>query len=236
MSLLMCFFVILYATAEIDPEKSKEITDQLKGFFSDNQDVIDQQKMNESQTLFLLLSILNKEIKEEQGEDLGLASKEAEEAETVDDISEKLKDRILDRLERAAKKIVVYDFILPDDELFSSGSTRLRKASQKKVNDIAKVIRSVKNIEGIAITGHSDGTPTSRNSRYPNNFALSSARAGTIAQLFIDNGVDKSTIKVSGMGPLEPLFPEKDSRGKLIRKNQQRNRRVHIMLKVRKNR
>ena len=232
MSLLMCFFVILYATAEINPEKSREITSQLKYFFSDNKETVDHHvKMNEMQTLYLLLTFLNKEIKASESLEDPTETSSNEKEDQIDKVIEKLKEKLLERMEKEREKTFTYDFILPDT-LFSSGSVTIKEQAVQKITEIANLVKNLPKVEELSITGHADSSPTRKSGKYPNNFSLSAARAGSVAQIFIESGIDKEIIRVSGMGSLQPLHPERDIRGRLLKLNQQKNRRIHIRLKA----
>ena len=117
---------------------------------------------------------------------------------------------------------------------FSPGSEEITKGARKNLDVMAKQIVQINDLIEVSVVGHTDKTPLGRSGKYPNNFALSSARAGSVAQILINGGVDERFVKVSGAGSTQPLFPEKDKNGKIILKNRNKNRRVHVIIKLRR--
>jgi outer membrane protein OmpA-like peptidoglycan-associated protein len=55
-----------------------------------------------------------------------------------------------------------------------------------------------------------------------------------VASTLIRFGIDPKLVSVRGMGSLKPLVPERDSAGRPIAANMAKNRRVGILLKVRR--
>jgi flagellar motor protein MotB len=75
----------------------------------------------------------------------------------------------------------------------------------------------------VQVIGHSDLTPIKK-SKWPDNTALSRARAQTVARVLTEGGV-RTMIDVDGRGESEPLVsPEKD------KSDQSRNRRVEVQV------
>jgi flagellar motor protein MotB len=75
----------------------------------------------------------------------------------------------------------------------------------------------------VAVVGHSDTTPIKK-SPWPDNTALSRARADTVARVLAENGV-RHPIAVEGRGESEPIvYPE------TTKADQARNRRVEILV------
>lgn len=94
-----------------------------------------------------------------------------------------------------------------------------------------KFINALKKVQlsHISVTGHSNPTPLSPQSRhiYSSNFELSLARARNIAELISqETKLDKNNIVVKGFGAAEPLTDNTTSEG------QHYNRRIEITVKT----
>jgi len=74
----------------------------------------------------------------------------------------------------------------------------------------------------IVVEGHTDSDPIST-LRYPNNMALSEARAKTVAKIIRSQVSDPSRVRVEGLGDSVPLATNSTAEGKA------RNRRVEVL-------
>ena len=68
-------------------------------------------------------------------------------------------------------------------------------------------------------------------SKNGSKWALSSARASKIAELFLKSGVSSKLIKASGMGDAKPLFAEQSANGRRLAKNMIKNQRMQIIFR-----
>ncbi len=124
--------------------------------------------------------------------------------------------------------------VLPAATLFPSGGYQLAPDARLKLKTLADGLRQVPGLVEIEVVGHTDGQPPPHGAE-GNNFTLSSMRAGAIAGVLIDFGVDKKKLVVRGMGDLKPLLPERTADGRPDPANMAKNRRVNLLLKVRRN-
>jgi flagellar motor protein MotB len=110
---------------------------------------------------------------------------------------------------------------------FKAGSDKLRRDAEL-MTALSATANALNRYNGasVAVVGHSDGDPI-RKSTWPNNDALSLARAQRVAQVLSENGVDENRISIDGRGFREPLVsPEVGAADKA------RNRRVEIMIRL----
>ncbi len=109
---------------------------------------------------------------------------------------------------------------------FPSFEVKLDSLMKASLDDIIDRYKD-SHIKHIYITGHSDSTPINPRSRdiYPDNYALSLARAEAVAE-YIINGLklDSSQFTVAGKGPDEPISAD------IIRGRDDLNRRVDIKI------
>lgn len=112
---------------------------------------------------------------------------------------------------------------LPEGVLFDSGRADLKEDGQSTLAQVATVLASIQNRE-FQIAGHTDNVPI-RNRRFPNNWALSTARAVTVARFLIDDGnVPANRISAAGYADTQPVSSNETDEGRA------QNRRIEIVL------
>ena len=100
---------------------------------------------------------------------------------------------------------------------------------RKVLNSILEPLRTLGSSHAFEIRGHTDSRKI-RSKKYPSNWHLSTARALTILEEFIELGFDESKLEAKGLASFSPLLPEVDQNGRLLRQNQALNRRVEIII------
>lgn len=116
---------------------------------------------------------------------------------------------------------------LKEGVLFPLGTANLNESSYAILKKIAGSLTNIK--YRITIEGHTDNLPI-QSLQFPSNWELSSARAGAVARLFIENGIPKEKVEIVGFADNKPLLPNTDSQGQSIPGNQAQNRRVVILV------
>lgn len=112
---------------------------------------------------------------------------------------------------------------LPEGVLFDSGRANLKEDGQSTLGQVATVLSSIENRE-FQIAGHTDNVPI-RNRRFPNNWALSTARAVTVARYLIEDGnVPANRISAAGYADTQPVSANDTPEGRA------QNRRIEIVL------
>lgn len=237
MSLLMCFFVILYATAVVDKDKHETMIDNLRLFFS-NKDIKDVRPygIEEEQNLYLLLSYMNKQSTISQGDISIEINNEQQKKIKEENIPTNQVESIRQQLSGLKRKIeneksLTYKIILPNSLIFRKGTTHLSTAAEKKLLTLAKIIQSQPDLKQIEIIGHADSTPIRKNRVISNNRALSALRASNISEILSKNGIDPAKITVIAKGESDTLVPEVGLEKTLKSNNQDKNRRIEIILK-----
>jgi OOP family OmpA-OmpF porin len=106
------------------------------------------------------------------------------------------------------------------DAFFDTNKATFRKEAQPELEKISERVRRVSSVEAVQITGHTDNTGT------PDyNQKLSEARAATVKDFLVKNGVDPSKITILGKGESSPLADNATKEGRA------KNRRVDVMVK-----
>ena len=122
-------------------------------------------------------------------------------------------------VETAGRKIVIR---IKEHGTFASGADQLAA----NFKPVLKIIREqLRDMEGqIIVEGHTDPDPI-RTARFRSNWALSSARAVSVAhELFDDPELDQERFTITGFADTKPLVSNTTTAGKA------RNRRVEIVV------
>ena len=241
-TLLMSFFVILYSITEINDEKMREmgrvIAETMGGEAQQEPSQAPIQQMTasrEKKALTVLMDMIG------YGKDIERGVQEIERLDSANQNVAKIREKIEAGLIKGNEKFAAYinkkgkdnelDIILPRDFLFQPGAVTLTVQARSALAQIAREIAMTKGLLGVVVTGHSDGSPSNKHP-LGDNWTVSAARAGAVAQELIHRGVSPTLISTSGMGATRPLFPERDAHGRPLPDNMMKNRRVHITIKA----
>jgi len=112
---------------------------------------------------------------------------------------------------------------------FNAGSADLRPEAIDLLNRLSDILKIKAQGFRIVVEGHTDDTPIATKF-FPSNWELSSARAGSVVRLFESQGFDGHLLRPLGLADKDPLFPNRDSDGKALPKNQAENRRIVIRI------
>lgn len=219
-TLLLCFFVLMFATSEVDVEKFKQIA----ASFSKNTLII----MPE-QTEGMLDALGNGivDMPEVKGEDDSENEFKEEGKEELKNIEEDFKtyfaeNDLEDKIEiEKDERFITLNF--KDGILFDSGRADIKTNA---INILGMVADKLSNYpdNDIKIEGHTDNMPINTE-RFPNNWYLSAARAISVATYFIDiKKFSPEKISTEGYGEYRPKAPNDTGENRSI------NRRVEIKI------
>ncbi|HOY68548.1 MAG TPA: flagellar motor protein MotB [Candidatus Ozemobacteraceae bacterium] len=117
---------------------------------------------------------------------------------------------------------------IPSKVLFMSGSATLKAGSDEVLEALVPVIGELNQF--IRIDGHCDDKPT-KNSQFPTNWELSSARACAVLRFFTEKiGLDSSRFSAQGFAEFRPQVEN------ITEADRDMNRRVEIMILTTKQR
>ncbi|MDR1741338.1 MAG: flagellar motor protein MotB [Synergistaceae bacterium] len=213
-TLVLCFFVLLFAMSSVDAEKFKKALISLKGS----------------------LGVLRGGTATESP----LEPNPPIEAVTTDQISPGTSpQRVLDtqhvaytiesylRKENLEKSIQVtvnqrgVTVSISDQFLFDSGSAVLKNDGKRVLYKIAALVRNV--VPAVAIEGHTDGVPLN-GGIYRDNWGLSSARAGVVASYMESEGAfAPEKLQAVGYSSYRPVVPNDTPEHRAL------NRRVDLV-------
>ena len=109
-----------------------------------------------------------------------------------------------------------------DTAMFSPGSSAPTKKGRNTIEKFARILYAVPN--KIFIEGHTDNTPI-RTKVFPSNWELSAARAGSIARLLEEFGIDSKRLEIAAYGKTRPKVSNDSPVLKSL------NRRIDILIK-----
>lgn len=217
-TLLMCFFVLLFAFSNIDAQKFTAVMQSFQG----SAGVLSGGKsLSEAPFVFDAMPE-------------NLSPNSQDQKEMIEDLKEKIeefakKNDITKSVDVVAEERGLL-IRLKDNILFGSGSAIIKKESEGMMNDLLKLLYSEEfKALSVVVEGHTDNIP-SQTFRYPTNWELSTARATNVIRFFIEEG-QASPIRFSaaGYGEYHPIASNDSEEGRA------QNRRVDILLLIDQN-
>ncbi len=214
-TLLMCFFVLLFAMSTTQQETYKELVKSLRS-------ALGAQAVPESGTRegLTMHAVPSEEPSENQQIDElgGMIEKELE------DIVSEVRELVLfNKLGGEVSVTKTEDGVvitMSDLLLFAQGGTTLSPKGLDILEKVAFVLAKL--AYHVKIKGHTDNEPIS-SARFPSNWELSSARASTVVRLLVQNGVPPFYVSAEGYAQYHPVATNDTAQGRA------RNRRVEIV-------
>ena len=204
-TLLLCFFVLLFALSTIDARKF------------DLAAMSFQQAFNGILTSLPTIAIQQEVLIPRLGGDAQNKRIAAEAAMQMREIVRK------ENLEDAVKVEVTETGIaikVSGEVSFESGSDRLRPEFIAILENLSKVVNDMPARE-IRVEGHTDNVPI-RTARFPSNWELSAARAIAVMRFLYERGADPAKMSAVGYGEFRPIYPN-DTEA-----NRRANRRIEV--------
>lgn len=250
MNLLLCFFVLLFASSTMDQGKIQKIAASFdKSTFSILESsavsLLSGELMSagvmQIPDIDAILKNAGKNIEGDTGDKTVSSSSDAEKLsdeevkKEFEERGEKQSEELYDEVVQMTESYSIDDQIVIDytsqyvqldlngSILFESGSAQIREDSKMFLQKIANVLVKYK-YNVIEIEGHTDNVPIST-SRFENNRALSTERARSVYEYIVsqENFID-SNMKIAGYGESKPVASNATAEGRA------RNRRVVIKI------
>ncbi|MET0293225.1 MAG: flagellar motor protein MotD [Steroidobacteraceae bacterium] len=230
-TLLLAFFVVMYAISSVNEGKYQVLSDSLAAAFRGQPRTFDPIEMADksgsdggAEPLTVLQQALQDQLPRSvlQGSPLADDKAAAEirrMAELVETALGPLIDKDLITVRRTAYGVEVE---MRADILFSSGSAELSPTAAPVLNQVAATLRPMPN--AIRVEGHTDNVPLRGRSAYPSNWELSAARAASVVHLFTDQGMPPKRLSVAAFGEQRPAQTNDTPEGRNA------NRRVLVVV------
>ena len=211
MSLLLCFFVLLLSMSSMDAKKVSEAIGSLSGAMSVLEGGIKTEISNERQ-----LEATPMDTTSETAEAVNKVSQAVIDA---NEMIEEAKGPSVS-LEEAEDGFVIH---LPASLLFKSGSATIENEDALLfLKRIALIVQELPNNMDVIVRGHTDNQGPDKNSPFKDNWELSSARAISVLQELLLDGVAPNRVSAAGYAEFRPLATNATKAGR------EKNRRVEI--------
>ena len=246
-TLLLAFFVVMYAISSINEGKFRVLSDSLQAAFRGTPRTLEpvqvgqktrgngadismsvvQQSMIEGQPRKMLEAIPLNNSKEE-GAGAAPYQRTAQHSPVAQQLA-----RVADELEKALQALVDANLVavrrhefwleveVRTDILFASGDARLSDKAIPALDALAGTL--VKYPNPVRVEGHTDNQPINT-SHFPSNWELSAARAANVVHRFARAGISPQRLSMIGFGEYRPAQSNDTAAGR------DANRRVIIVI------
>lgn len=230
-TLLLCFFVLLYSMATISTEKFEQINRSLQMTFksSANADKLDT-NIGKDPTTLLQNPDEDKDKKEKDHE-----REQDEEEKAIEDVdlSEELKE-LVEKLEELILELNLGEYIEVLDKdnsivlrinsiiLFDLGDALIKEDAIEPLTRIGFLLNTLP--ADILVQGHSDDLPINT-AIYPSNWELSSRRSTNIVRFLVErSAVNPDNLTATANAEFQPIAPNDTP------ENRQKNRRIDVVI------
>ncbi|MDH5298663.1 MAG: OmpA family protein [Desulfobulbaceae bacterium] len=207
MSLLLCFFILLLSFATMDATKFEEAAGSLQNAFG-------------SQRLQPMLGTpmgQNMIAKEFPGQPIDLTVQ----VQIVQSLAEELKEGMLD-VEEDADGITLR---VKESVAFDSGRAVIKPRFMEILDKLGKTVSSME--VTVVVSGHTDNTPTKKETGYASNWGLSTARAVNVIDYWLTKyKIPATRLAAMGYAEGQPLASNSTEEGRAS------NRRVEFKIKA----
>jgi chemotaxis protein MotB len=215
-TLLMVFFVVMYALSKVEATKFNALAESLSSAFNMPGIQLESGQGGHS------YSPTDAPLRPPPG--TGLAPKQSSKR---DPFIEKARSTLASDIKTGAIHVSTEArgivLALSGDVFFKEGSATLNEDAINMLERVAELIVPLPN--PIAVEGHSDNTPTPRGDRLGSNLMLSAARAVSVAQTLELLNLPKERVSATGYGDAKPARPNDTPEGRA------QNRRVEILIR-----
>ncbi|WP_129596943.1 flagellar motor protein MotB [Anaerophilus nitritogenes] len=214
MTLLLCFFVLLFAFSSIDVQKFEAVMQSVQGSLG----VLKGGKTIETSPY--VNDALDDDKTTKQLEELEDFKKLKEELDAYLE-REGMKDQIL--VDLNAKGLLLR---FKDNVLFDSGRAELKPIAIQTLSFLSDLLKKEEFVEKyIRVEGHTDSDPILYSKKFPTNWELSVTRSSNVVRYFIEGAeLDPGRLSASGYSEYHPVAPNDTL------ENKGKNRRVDIVI------
>lgn len=206
LTLLLALFIVMFAMSKIDQDKLKSVSQGFNSVLAGGNGVME----GSGSQVSVEEVVSNETIEENQMNDVKSMIEE-------EISSSGYGDKVKVELNSAGLNIIIQDAVL-----FNSGDASIIKGVEPLLNEVSKSLKNLNN--DIEVAGHTDNIPI-KNSKYPSNWELSSARAMSVMYYMINTGgLKPNNMSTTAYGEYRPKFDNSTEEGRT------KNRRVEIFV------
>jgi chemotaxis protein MotB len=205
-TLLLAFFMALYAASDVNPAKLATAADSVRRAFGDASPKTPDPRPRARVT----------------PPDAALP---APRTRAITQVRERIEQELAGAISAGQLEIGADErglvLSLPESATFPVASADVTPAAQAVIDRVATTLGPLD--VAVRIEGHTDDTPI-RTARYTSNWELSTARASTVVARFIDQRVDPRRLSAAGYGEFHPRASNGTAEGRAS------NRRVDVVV------
>jgi chemotaxis protein MotB len=242
-TLLLAFFVVMYAISSVNAGKYRVLSDSLYAAFRGTPRTIEpietgekeigsssdlQQQMFKGSSRSLLAPVPDKAPPQAAtvpaavvAHSVALAQASAALAHVADQVEQAMQDLVRRKVVTVRRTDLWIEVEIRADILFPSGVAQLAPNAAGVIDQLAGVLAPLPN--AIRVEGHTDNVPI-RTAVFYSNWELSAARAGSVVRLLAGQGVAPGRLAVVGLGEEHPAQSNDTAQGRNA------NRRVVVVI------
>lgn len=217
-TLLMVFFILLFAMGTIEEEKFKQLRDSIRAALG-TQEI---PELGTREGLDVLKDL--KELQMDKKTIHAVDEVGAMVAKEIKEITSEVEEFVYKN--KLAGQVQVSEgergavITISDVVLFPPGKARMTYQGRQTLKEVFALLKQFN--YDIKIEGHTDDTPI-HTERFPSNWELSAARAAEVARMLIAEGFPPEKLSVEGFAQYRPKVPNTSAKNRAI------NRRIEIV-------
>lgn len=221
-TLLFAFFVVLYASAQVDRQRAIEVSNAIRSGFQ-QLGVFEGKSSDATENAPSYKAPRNSGAGEPQSD---LKHTNNSNAEELAELSNELQQALAPQIERkeAALHLDSDELVVSLREIgfFDSGSATMKAGTEKAFAQVADILRV--HACTLRVEGHTDNVPI-HTTQFASNWELSTARASGLVQSLVNTyGINPELLSAAGYAEFHPASDNSTDQGRAL------NRRVDLVI------
>ncbi len=213
-TLLMVFFILLFAIGTVEQEKWRQIKESLREALGADS----VEELGTRQGLDVIQTQVDDQTVHAVDEVGAMVNREME--DIISEVEEfvfknKLSGEVRVSSDERGAVITISDVVL-----FPAGSADMTPKGRTTLRQVFDLLKQFN--YNVKVEGHTDNTPI-HTLRYPSNWELSAFRAAEVAHMLIDDGYPPERLSVEGFAEFRPKVPNNSVENRAI------NRRIEVV-------
>jgi chemotaxis protein MotB len=230
-TLLLAFFVVMYAMSSVNEGKYRVLSDSLVAAFNGAPKALEPIQVGEKQLgpgADLAIDIARQPISgppQRAIQPIAMAQRGQQQLDSLAGVADEVEQSMSDLIDRELVTVRRHgkwvEVEIRTDILFPSGVATLSPPAEQVLQQLADTLKPFPN--AIRVEGHTDNRPINTPA-FPSNWELSAARAASVVHLFTRAGIDPARLAVIGLGENRPSQSNATAEGRNA------NRRVLLVI------
>ena len=231
-TLLLAFFVVMYAMSSVNEGKYRVLSDSLVAAFQGAPKTMEPIQVGEKQLgpgADLAITLPRQAMIDGQPQraiqPIAMAQQARQQLDELAGVADEVEQSMSDLIDRELVTVRRHgkwvEVEIRTDILFPSGVATLSPPAEQVLQQLADTLKPFPN--AIRVEGHTDNRPISTTA-FPSNWELSAARAASVVHLFTRAGIDPGRLAVIGLGENRPAQSNATAEGRNA------NRRVLLVI------